>query len=109
MGLIGKIHLTSEMSEDDIMREIRSVFQVPMGGDPEFPFVFLQPAGEGTRTLVIPAQSSSFKWTAQQVARLAGQKNTTYILAQADMPSLKGYDVSMHTCTSKVLLVHLPL
>ena len=45
-------------------------------------------------TLVIPAQSSSYKLYAQHVARLAGQKSTTYILAQADMPSLSGFDVS---------------
>ena len=88
MGLIGKLHLTSEMTEADIKQEIRTIFQGPMGGDPTFPFVFLQPAGEGSRSLIIPAQSSTYRWTAQQVARLGGQKNTTYILAQADMPSL---------------------
>ena len=54
MGLIGKVHLSSDMDESDIKREIRSVFRRPMGGDPEFPFVFLQPAGEGSRTLVVP-------------------------------------------------------
>lgn len=95
MGLIGKIHLTSEMTEEDIKQEIRTVFQGPMGGDLEFPFVFLQPAGEGSRTLVIPAQSSTYRWTAQQVARLGGQKKTTYILAQADMPCIKFCDVSL--------------
>ena len=35
-GLIGKIRLTSEMSEDDIFAEIRSVFQVPMAGNDRF-------------------------------------------------------------------------
>ena len=38
---------------------------------------FLQAAGEGSKTLVVPAVSSSYRWTAQQVAHLAGQKNYT--------------------------------
>lgn len=89
MGLIGKIHLTSEMTEADIKHENRTAFRGPMSGDPNFPFLFLQPAGEGAKCLIIPAQSSTYRWTAQQVARLGGQKNTIYILAQADMQSLK--------------------
>ena len=40
MGLIGKLHLSSHMNEDDVKKEIRSVFQAPMGNDPDFPFVF---------------------------------------------------------------------
>lgn len=91
MGLIGKIHLSSDMNEDDVKKEICSVFQGPMGNDPDFPFLFLQAAGEGSKTLVIPSVSSTYRWTAQQVARLAGQKASIYILAQADMPSLN-YD-----------------
>ena len=95
LGLIGKIHLTSEMDEDSVKQEIRSVFEGPMGGDHEFPFVYLQSAGVGSKTLVVPAQSSTFKWTGQQVARLAGQKGTIYILAQADMPGLKDTSVRL--------------
>ena len=79
MGLIGKLHLSSDMNEDDVKKEIRSVFQAPMGNDPDFPFVFLQAAGKGSKTLVVPAVSSSYQWTAQQVACLAGQKNYIYI------------------------------
>ena len=89
MGLIGKIRLSSDMNEDDVKREVCSVFQGPMGNDLNFPFVFLQAAGEGSKTLVIPSVSSTYRWTAQQVSRLAGQKGNIYILAQADMPSLK--------------------
>lgn len=96
MGLIGKIHLSSDMNEDDVKREVCSVFQGPMGNDPNFPFVFLQGAGEGSKTLVIPSVSSNYHWTAQQVARLGGQKSHIYILAQADMPSLIEDNVSSY-------------
>ena len=54
-GLIGKIRLTSEMSEDDIFAEIRSVFQVPMAGNDRFLFDVLQSTGGSNKTLVIPA------------------------------------------------------
>ena len=87
-GLIGKIHLSSDMNEDDIKKEIRTIFEVPMGSDPDFPSIFLQTAGEGTKTLVIPSVSPHYSWTAQQVERLAGQRGIVYILAQADMPSV---------------------
>ena len=40
-GLIGKIRLTSNMTEEEIMREIRSVFQQPMENDPLFWFSIL--------------------------------------------------------------------
>ena len=89
MGLIGKIRLSSDMDEGDVRSEIRSVFKFAMGHDPNFPFVFLQSTGDGCKTLVIPAQSSNFQRNGQQVARLGGQKNTVYILAQADMPAIK--------------------
>ncbi len=82
------------MDEDDVKKEIRSVFRGPMSDDPDFPFDFLQAAGEGSRTLVVPSVSSTYRWTAQQVARLAGQKGIIYILAQADMPSLSFEGVS---------------
>ena len=72
-----------------------------MNGDAEFPFVFLQSAGDGCKTLVIPAQSSSYQWDAQQVARLGGQKNTICILALADMPNVKLSDVRILTFTIK--------
>ena len=93
MGLIGKINLSSHMNEEDVKQEIRSVFRGPMGNDPNFPFTFLQGAGEGSKTLVIPSVSTSYHWTAQQVARLGGQKGNIYILALADMPSLTDQDI----------------
>ena len=68
LGLIGKIRLCSTMSDEEVQQEICSVFSVPMGDRADFPFAFLQPAGAGTKTLTVPAVSSSFCWTVQQVA-----------------------------------------
>ena len=80
-GLIGKVHLKSSMSEEDIMGEVRSTFAKPMGDNPLFPFRFLQGTGGGSKTLTIPPVSQSFHWTAAQVAGL-GQAQI-YILAEA--------------------------
>ena len=78
-GLIGKLHLTSEMTDNEVAGEIRSVFQVPMGNNPTFPFLYLQSTGGGSNSLTVPCQSSSFKWTPHQVARLSGQRGLIYI------------------------------
>ena len=78
-GLIGKIRLTSAMTVED---EVRSVFEKPMCGRKDFPFVFLQPTGAGSRTLTVPSVSPSFCWTAQQVAKLASSKQSIYVLAK---------------------------
>ncbi len=89
MGLIGKIHLSSDMDEEAVKLEIYSVFKDAMSHDKDFPFAFLQAAGEGSKCLMIPSQSDNYRWTGQQVSRLAGQRGTIYILALADMPSVK--------------------
>lgn len=49
---------------------MRSVFRGSMDGRSDFPFSFLQPTGAGTRTLMLPSISFSFRWTAQQVTKL---------------------------------------
>ena len=67
---------------EEVQREIRSVFCKAMDNRDDFPFVFLQPTGVGSRCLTIPAVSASFMWTAQQVARL---KTPIYILAQDEL------------------------
>ncbi len=84
-GLLGKLHFTTEMSELNVMNEIRSIFNGPMGGNPDFRFLYLQPTGGGARSLTIPFLSSSFKWVPQQVAKLAGQTGVIYILAQDEL------------------------
>ncbi len=81
-GLIGKIHLVSSMTVEEVETEVRSVFSRPMGGRNDFPFVYLQSTGAGTRTLTIPCLSPSFKWTAQQVAKLGTCSQAVYILAK---------------------------
>ena len=67
-GLIGKIRVTSEMSESEIFDEIRSVFSQPMNGDPNFRFDVLQSAGGRCKSLVVPSTSESFQWTASAIA-----------------------------------------
>lgn len=92
-GLIGKLHLTSEMSDKEVTAEICTVFKDQMKNNLEFPFVYLQSAGGGSKSLMIPSQSSSFKWTPQQVARLSGQSGTIYILAQSELTFLDDVQV----------------
>ena len=72
--LIGKVHLTLKITDEDVANEIRSVFKEPMGHNPNFSFLYLQSTSSGSNTLTIPCQSSSFKWTPQQVARLGAQR-----------------------------------
>ncbi len=67
-GLKGKIRLTSDMCETEIMDEIRSVFQRPFNNDDTFPFDILQSGGGKMKSLVIPSLSSSYLWTASAVA-----------------------------------------
>ena len=69
------------MTVDEVDDEIRSVFQHQMSGKKNFHFDFLQPAGVGTKSLIVPSVSSSFRWTAQLVAKLGG-KQPIYILAK---------------------------
>ena len=82
---IGK--LTSTTSDKEVEDEVRSVFCEQMGGRKDFPFAFLQPAGVGTRILSIPLVSSSFRWTASQVAKLGGHKQAIYIMAMESLKS----------------------
>jgi len=69
-GLVGKIELSSAMSEEDVRREICEVFSMPMGvsGDDlktgnHFPFAYLQRAGSGSRSLCLPPSvKPNFEW-----------------------------------------------
>lgn len=84
-GLIGKIHITSDMSVQEVEQEVRSVFTRPMKGSGTFQFMYLQPTGGGNRSLTIPSVSSSYEWTPQQVAKLANARGAIYIMALEDM------------------------
>ena len=81
MKLIGKVHLASDMTVDEVMNEFRSAFQVPMCKYPNFRFTYLQSTGGGTRSLTLPNLSLSFTWSASQVAKLGSNRGTIYILA----------------------------
>ena len=66
-----------------------------MNNDPNFPFLYLQPTGCGSKSLIIPSQSSTFNWTSPQVARLSGQAGSIYILAQSELNISKPLNVIM--------------
>ena len=83
-GLAGKIRLNSNMTEDEIFAEFRSVFAKAMKNKDNFQFEILQSAGGGTKSLMIPCRSSKFKWTAKQVIASAG-RGYIYILAKEDL------------------------
>ena len=72
------------MTDKDVEAEIRSVFRKPMQNNQQFPFVYLQATGGGSNSLMVPSQSS-FKWTPQQVAWLAGQAGIIYIMAEDEL------------------------
>ena len=106
LGLMGKIHITEDMSVEEVAAEVRSVFKEPMDNRNDFPFSYLQPTGSGSRTLSIPSVSSSFSWTAKQVARIGNNTGTIYILANDDLILNDDDEVSTNilcTCTLKLL------
>ena len=61
-----------------------SVFSKAMKGNTSFEFSILHPIGGGSKSLTVPKTSTSFKWTAKEVAKAAG-KGTVYIWAQDDL------------------------
>ena len=77
--------MTSEMDEEDVAKEITSIFKGPMKDNDNFCFQYPQSTGGGTKSLTVPAQSASFKWTPLQVSRLSGQSGTVFILAQDEL------------------------
>ena len=84
-GLIGKLHIESNMGQEQLNNEIRSIFCDVMGHKKDFKFCFLQPAGGWSMTLFVPKLSKSFKWTPGQVANLAKTNGKIYILAQDEL------------------------
>ena len=65
-GLIGKIRLSSDMTDRDIRNEIISVFA--NSGLSEFKF--LQSTGGRSKQLMIPSVARGFKWTASTVSAI---------------------------------------
>ncbi len=69
-GLVGKLEITSIMSDYDVRKEICEVFGTPMGlvdsnikNNQLFPFTYLQRAGSGCRSLCVPSVKADFEWT----------------------------------------------
>ena len=93
---MGNIHIVEDMAVEQVAAEVRSVFKEPMNNQSNFPFHYLQPTGSSTRTLSVPSVSSSFSWTAKQVARLGNTSGTIYILADDDL--LLNEEVSIIPC-----------
>ena len=87
--LCGKIRLSSQMTEAEIMDEIRSVFEEPMDFDPLFNFKILQSSGGTSKSLTVPVQSASYKWTASSIAG-KNARVPIYILAEDELKVLKG-------------------
>lgn len=76
------------MTVKDVQEEVCSVFSKPMGQKKDFPFIFLQPTGAGSRTLTIPAVSSSLVGLPQQVDKLgSGNKQLIYIFGTGRSPN----------------------
>ena len=78
LGTREKIHIVEDMTVEQVATEVRSVFKGPMNNRNDFPFQYLQWTGSGSRTLSVPSVSSSFNWTAKQVARLGGTTGTLH-------------------------------
>ena len=68
------------MDEEEIMDEIRSVFQNSF--ITFLSFDILQHGGGGFKSLVVPSLSSSYAWTASAVS--GSSKSPIYILAHND-------------------------
>ena len=97
-GLMGKIRLSSSMTEEEIMSEIRSVFSVPMKNQSNFAFKILQPSGGSSKSLSVPALSSSFKWTASAIAG-KNSKMPIYVLAsdELEVSYIASYNIILPT------------
>ena len=81
-GLVGNIAFDSCTTEY-LFTEIRNVFKGPMKGRKYFLFEILQPTGGCSKSLAVPAVSSSFRWSAGAMAK--GNELTIYILAQEEL------------------------
>lgn len=86
--LIGNVRLRSDMTEDELMSEIRSVFSLAMKQDSLFNFKILQTCGGGSRALSERQVSSSFQWTASTIAG-KNSKCPIYILAEDELSLVK--------------------
>ena len=104
-GLIGRIRLTSDMSEEEIFDEIRSVFKIPMEENKHFEFDILQSTGGSTKNLVVPALSISYQWTASAIAP-KNVKTPIYILAKEPLKVVLQVIFSISCALKRHLCIH---
>ena len=82
-GLVGRLHLESDWTEDEVKDEIKSTFRNATNEGMLFTFKFLQLTGAGKKSLMIPVVSNSYKWTPKEVAGHADK--TIYILLDNEL------------------------
>ena len=100
---MGKIHLTSNMTEQETTDEIRSVFSKCVKSGQLLEFSILHQIGGGSKSLTVPQVSTSFTWTPKEVAKAAG-KGSVYIWAQKVIQTLcfqtqtRNFQMGMFNC-----------
>jgi len=82
--LIKELHSTSEITDQHVENEIRTIFSKPMQNNLSFP-VFIVNWRWVKNTDNTITKYIFLKWTPQQVAHLSGHSGTIYILAQVDL------------------------
>ncbi len=99
-GLLGKFEFNSDMSGDDVSKEICKVFSGPfqlpsslIERGERFKFKYLQKSGEGTRSLCCPTVKEDFEWSGRVVSTLAKSGGCIYLLAGESIECL--YNVSL--------------
>lgn len=80
-GLVGRLHLESDWSEGEVLEEIRSTFKDSIHDSNQFKF--LQVTGVGSKSLMVPKLSASYKWTPKEVAGRADKP--IYVLLENDI------------------------
>lgn len=95
--MVGQLHLESDWSESEVIAEIRSTFSDNVTEDVQFQF--LQFTGTGTKSLMVPKVSSSYKWTPKEVAGRADRPIYLLLLPLA----LETYDKFKENMTLAIL------
>ena len=98
-GLVGRLHLESDWSEQEVITEVRSTFTESVNENVNFKF--LQFTGTGTKSLVVPKVSASYKWGPKEVAGRADRP--VYLLLQDDLEN----EVCLQSLGYKSILKHI--
>ena len=96
---MGKIEITSSMTEDEVHSEICEVFAVPMGltvEDTCFQFSYLLRSGCNSRKSCVPTVKDTFQWNGKPVASLAKSGSFIYLLAREPLPAWVSFYASLY-------------